>query len=911
MNSVDPPSPSQVPGLLISVETEEQLLESIRTGFKMALAKNTLSRALTESTSGDSQVSGGYTTTYTLEASVDEHDYVKYDGNHLFIAPTRGLDCCFIVNEAINDSPELIEEQWFNINENSFAVARINMTDIDTDTLTYSISGGADQALFEIIASTGTLSFISAPDYEDPEDSDQDSVYLIQITVSDRNGSTTNLSVTITVHDTLEGTAAADTLSGGFDNDTIYGYEGGDTLVGGAGNDTLYGGDNFDTLKGEAGDDILDGGEGKDSLAGGDGNDTFVTRAGDGHSGFLLTSFITDFEDEGDLIGLDNGLTFSELSIEQGTAGKVTLGGAGSTIYYDYTSHTLVSITATGEYLLIILNTEKNSINAADFTDMTLSAELASLELTAPEDLRAIRIMSTDPAVAGVSEVGNIPLDDDRTIEGLYIDANQLALINSTGWWGRWGVSYERFETWAVQSVGLQIYDVASPEEPSISWKMELEGGFVSSRKLGNLIHLVVRHTPEIEGLIYYTDNADEIANNEALIDSLVIEDVLPKVKINGVEEVMMEAANCLVVDQNHELAPEENGFPTLTLIIAVDLVNPAIVNATCYNESTNGVYVSENAIYLTQAEYTDEDEHKTLVHRFSIVTGIDYSGSGKVDGYLSGGSNVDFRINEFQGYLRLVTTTWKGEEEDRWDHQLYLLRKSSGALEMETVSMLPNQKYPDPIGKPDEDLYGVRFLGNKLYLVTFERIDPLYVLDLTNPLDPKIAGELEVKGFSDFLHPVSDQLLLGIGADDEGLVKLELFNVEIIEAPYSLGAISLVEGADWSYSEARYDRHAFTYLGDTSADRFTVPVTLTYQEVEGGYRQEQQLHLFEITEKDNPSVASMIPVGHLSALDHPKGNWGGSRFRSVLHDDAVYYINDEFVWSALWTNPYNQTGPH
>ena len=640
MNSVDPPSPSQVPGLLISVETEEQLLESIRTGFKMALAKNTLSRALTESLSGDSQVSGGYTTTYTLEASVDEHDYVKYDGNHLFIAPTRGLDCCFRVNEAI-------------------------------------------------------------------------------------------------------------------------------------------------------------------------------------------------------------------------------------------------------------------------------SAELASLELTAPEDLRAIRIMSTDPAVAGVSEVGNIPLDDDRTIEGFYIDANQLALINSTGWWGRWGVSYERFETWAVQSVGLQIYDVASPEEPSISWKMELEGGFVSSRKLGNLIHLVVRHTPEIEGLIYYTDNADEIANNEALIDSLVIEDVLPKVKINGVEEVMMEAANCLVVDQNHELAPEENGFPTLTLIIAVDLVNPAIVNTTCYNESTNGVYVSENAIYLTQAEYTDEDEHKTLVHRFSIVTGIDYSGSGKVDGYLSGGSNIDFRINEFQGYLRLVTTSWTGEEEDRWDHQLYLLRKSSGALEMETVSMLPNQEYPDPIGKPDEDLYGVRFLGNKLYLVTFERIDPLYVLDLTNPLDPKIAGELEVKGFSDFLHPVSDQLLLGLGADDEGLVKLELFNVEIIEAPYSLGAISLVEGADWSYSEARYDRHAFTYLGDTSADRFTVPVTLTYQEVEGGYRQEQQLHLFEITEKDNPSVASMIPVGHLSALDHPKGNWGGSRFRSVLHDDAVYYINDEFVWSALWTNPYYQTGPH
>ena len=448
---------------------------------------------------------------------------------------------------------------------------------------------------------------------------------------------------------------------------------------------------------------------------------------------------------------------------------------------------------------------------------------------------------------------------------------------------------------------------------------MEVEGGFVNSRKVGDLIYLVVRHTPDIPDLIYYTDNEDEIAENEALIDALTIDDVLPKVTVNGVEDVLLEADDCFVTDPNHELAPEERGYPTLTVILAVNVADPGIVRVACYNESVDGLYVSPSAIYLSQAEYTTEDsisgsgtEYKTLVHRFSISAGLDYGGSGKVDGYLSGGSNADFRLNEFQGDLRIVTTTWTGAEGDRWDHQLFVLRKSPTALELETVATLPNATYPESIGKPDEDLYGVRFLGTKVYLVTFERIDPLYVLDLADATDPQFAGELEVTGFSDFLHPIGDDLLLGLGADQDGFVKLELFNVAAIDAPYSLGSISLGEDANWSYSQARYDRHAFTYLADVEGvDRFTVPLTLTYWGDGLGYRREQQLRLFEIRNKDDPTTSSINALGYLSAVNHPGGRWGGSRVRSILHDDAVYYVNDEYVWTAMWNDPFNQTGPH
>ncbi|MEE3278245.1 MAG: beta-propeller domain-containing protein [Pseudomonadota bacterium] len=643
---VVPPVTGEAPGLLIEVSSDSQLLESIRTGFRTGLAENVQARAFA-ATSADAESAadggGSYTTTYTLETSVDEHDYVKYDGSHLYIAPTRSLDCCFILE---------------------------------------------------------------------------------------------------------------------------------------------------------------------------------------------------------------------------------------------------------------------------DDAQSTTSADDASTTTT--NDARSIRILSTDPDTAGITEAGTIPLDDDRTIEGLYVDDGRLATINSTGWWGIWGRAFEDFSTWELQRVGVEIHDVSDPGSPTRTWGMEVEGGFVNSRKVGDLIYLVVRHTPEIPDLIYYTDNEDEIAENEALIDALTIDDVLPKVTVNGVEEVLLDAEDCFVTDPDHELAPDERGYPTLTLVLAVNVVDAGIVRTACYNEPTDGLYVSSNAIYLSQAEYTAEDEYKTLIHRFSISAGLNYSGSGKVDGYLSGGSNSDFRLNEFQGDLRIVTTEWTGAEGDRWDHQLFVLRKSATGLELETIATLPNATYPDSIGKPDEDLYGVRFLGTKVYLVTFERIDPLYVLNLTDPSDPQIAGELEVTGFSDFLHPIGDDLLLGLGADQDGFVKLELFNVAAIDAPYSLGSISLGADANWSYSQARYDRHAFTYLGDIAGvDRFTIPLTLTLWGDGLGYRRHQQLRLFEIRDKDDPTISSLNAVGYLSAVNHPNGRWGGSRVRSVLHDEAIYYVNDEFVWTSLWNDPFNQSGPH
>ncbi|MAJ80588.1 MAG: hypothetical protein CMK30_04565 [Porticoccaceae bacterium] len=521
-------------------------------------------------------------------------------------------------------------------------------------------------------------------------------------------------------------------------------------------------------------------------------------------------------------------------------------------------------------------------------------------------DKRSIRILKTEPASASIEQVSSIELDTMHTVEGLYVSGSQLAAISSSGWWGSYGSEFLRVSRWREQTTVLDIYDIGDIGSPTRQFNIEVEGGFVSSRRKGNNIYFVTRHTPSISGLDYFP-TAEQQTENELLIDSLTVADILPKVTVNGEPSEAIKSQDCFLFDPDNDQAPAEIGYPTLTLVFAIDLVSNSLSKAMCYLESTNGIYVSENAIYLTQVD-ASSSKSKTIVHGYDLSSDLNYLGSGVVDGALYLNSNRDFRINEHEGYLRVVTTDRDFDSDDQFDHRLSILKLNEQELRMDLISTLPNESHPKEIGKPNEDLYGVRFFGDTLYLVTFERIDPLYVLDLSIPSDPVIAGELTVTGFSDFLHPVSEQLLLGLGQDESGLVKLELFDISQMNFPLSLGA--MVPGSDenarWSYSEARYNRHAFTYQQiNDDLDRFLVPVNMGLYSDESGYKNEDRLYMFELRNKSIPNLASIFEAGKITT---PSG-WD-NRNRSFIHDDAVYYLNGTEVWSTFWGSPSDQKGP-
>ena len=516
-------------------------------------------------------------------------------------------------------------------------------------------------------------------------------------------------------------------------------------------------------------------------------------------------------------------------------------------------------------------------------------------------ELRSIKIMATDPDQATVSEAGNILIDDNRTIEGLYTNGNQLASISTSGWWGMYGDAFMNPSIWRGQTTGVSVYDISNVSAPELDWKFEIEGGFVTSRKKGDIVYLVARHTPQIDYYIDYPTIEQRDANEE-LLDDVSSTDILPKAFINGEETSLLSATDCLMINDEHELAPDQYGYPTMTLLVAVDVKNKQLVNTTCYLEPTSGVYVSQNAIYFIQSEGWGDDS-RTLIHRFNLSSSLAYSGSGKVNGHLYGSGQMDFRINEHDGYLRVVSSQWTGDSEDNRDHQLAVLKHYPADYSMDQVATLPNEEYPNEIGKPNEDLYGVRFFGDTLYLVTFERTDPLYVVDLSEQENPIIAGELEVTGFSDFLHPVNDDLLLGLGQDENGLVKLELFNVASMENPISLTALSIGEDSDWIHSPARYNRHAFTYQQvNENQDRFTIPVTLSSNTV-AGYTQENRLYMFNLFNKDVPDSASIMNSGFISGGSN---NWwsNNDRQRSFIHNSTVFYVNDQNVIPSFWQYP-------
>jgi uncharacterized secreted protein with C-terminal beta-propeller domain len=514
-----------------------------------------------------------------------------------------------------------------------------------------------------------------------------------------------------------------------------------------------------------------------------------------------------------------------------------------------------------------------------------------------PPSSRSVRILETDPNNATARVVGAIALPERTSIQGMYTRGDQLIALTSEVFYGGFGSPWLAVPVWAPQKFGLQFYDVRDAANPRAGFSATFDGVFVDSRRIGDFVYLVSRHSP--------TALLDPAAR--AAIDSVPLGDLLPKVIVNGITRPLVDPSRCYVTNDTND-----SGYAVITSITIVPIDNPASFTTTCYNEDAYGVYMSEQALYLTQIRPTPTGRNETTrVHKFALTgASVAYRGSAEVAGVVWRGGQADFRINEHQGLLRMMTTQLTSDASDSFSHQLIVLRQSATALALEVAAQLPNERRPERIGKPNESLFGVRFFGERAYAVTFLRVDPLYAIDLATPTDPRIAGALEVPGFSELLHPVSEGLLLGVGLFDTGGIKVELFDVSNLAVPQSRGSVRL--GGRGSHSEALYDRHAFAYLPGATLDRFALPANLFSED--GQYRfVSAGLHLFEIANKLQPSQAVLRTAGRV--VPQTGSSQGviapAARNRAYLHDDAVFYVRDEDVWAARWSAPGTLNGPY
>ncbi len=259
--------------------------------------------------------------------------------------------------------------------------------------------------------------------------------------------------------------------------------------------------------------------------------------------------------------------------------------------------------------------------------------------------------------------------------------------------------------------------------------------------------------------------------------------------------------------------------------------------------------------------------------------------------------------------------------EEDFGRHHLTVLRESADGTKLEQIAQLPNNARPARIGKPDENIFSARFVGDRAYVVTFRVIDPLYVIDLRNPEDPQITGELEIPGFSTLLQPVGENLLLGVGqevpATGENIiqgVKLALFDVGNIAQPVSLGEVII--GKRGSYSPALGNHHSLTLLEVDGRYRAAIPIERHASGVDLSEGVEEEfayyswsdsgLYLFDVDPVAGTLSQAETVIVDEATTDQPFSNFGIYNGRSVLHDEAVFFVNDGSVWSSLWGQDQN-----
>ncbi|OED36782.1 hypothetical protein AB833_25555 [Chromatiales bacterium (ex Bugula neritina AB1)] len=499
------------------------------------------------------------------------------------------------------------------------------------------------------------------------------------------------------------------------------------------------------------------------------------------------------------------------------------------------------------------------------------SSSLPIVPNTPPEEtLSAYRMDKNNSAVLSRLKLTG----EGRTTEGMYLHRNggsrDLVLLSRS--------SFNSWEYWrsASQWAGLQTriswVDASDAGNMSITRSVDIDGQLISSRKIDNRLVLVTRYHPQIRDIITYPVSEDDIQRNRELIERADDAEFLPTYTVDDGSAASIIADNrcyksgpsVAETSQSDEsqLTPYYR-YPSVISIVTIDLNTRNVqTNNACFVGDTETIYVSQNALYLATTEYSysvttdsrgeplirySQPEITTEVHKFSFSNNGAplFKGTGSVSGHLGWNpKRKPFRMSEKDGNLRIVSF-----DESRSGSPVTLsVLGESGTSRLSTVSTLPNDRRPDPIGKPGESLYASRFIGDRAYLVTFRLTDPLYVLDLSNPRDPSIAGELELPGYSDYLHAVNDSLLLGLGKDaiaDDGSswgdgrgawyqgVKLALFDVSDASNPFV--AQSIVVGKRGTHSPALANHHAFAWLpsNGTRNARMAIPLSLHDENVE------------------------------------------------------------------------------
>ena len=505
-------------------------------------------------------------------------------------------------------------------------------------------------------------------------------------------------------------------------------------------------------------------------------------------------------------------------------------------------------------------------------------------------------ITGSKPKVISRLQVGNM------SVQSLFLSGDTVLLFGST-----WGNVYPLMEADAefgpvYPSPTWQIIEVDIRGDAEIVRTMSVDGQFVSARMVDDSVRVVLTSGPvgfewsypSGSGLSAERKATEE---NRDIIRDSTAENWIPYYLVTDADGDV--TAEGILFDCERASHPEEFSGLNMLSIMTIDIANGLdVVDSTGILANGDTIYASAGSLYVATQDWnnwrwiqtgneSDRPQAVTTdIHKFDISDPqfTSYVATGRVDGYLLS----QFAMDEHNGLLRVASTsqpTWWGSGLES-ESMVTLLEEDGGEL----VEI----GYVDGLGK-GEQIYSVRFMGDVAYVVTFRQTDPLYTIDLSDPRRPEVVGELKILGYSAYLHPIGNGLLMGIGQDatETGRLKgtqVSIFDVSDLAHPVRVDQHTLAEGSN---SEIEYDHHAFLYWEATGLTM--VPLQ---QWSWDGKSESAFFGAVGLTVDEDGELHEVRRIAHPGG-DNDDWDWRAQIQRSIVIGDSVYTVSAKGIMKS------------
>lgn len=393
------------------------------------------------------------------------------------------------------------------------------------------------------------------------------------------------------------------------------------------------------------------------------------------------------------------------------------------------------------------------------------------------------------------------------------------------------------------------VYDISDKANPKQVRQVGLDGYYQNARMIGDNIYFISTKSA------YYYTGMKESEILPATLDT-----------ITGANEEKAVAVTDIAYFKDTDSY-------SYMLVAGFNIMGKQPANIETFFGANGTVYASEENLYIAETNY-DYRNSTSTIYKFNLDgSQIALQCKGEIKGNL----NNQFSMDEYEGNLRIATTEGYDEEAT---NQLYVLDEN-----LKEIGKI------EDLAK-GERIYSVRFIGKVGYIVTFEQIDPLFVIDLEDPKNPQVKGELKIPGYSSYLHPYDETHIIGIGYNTKSnghggvtnsSMKMSMFDVSDLENPKEMFNIS-IGGTSYTYSELQHNHKALFYNKDKNLIGFPVE-----------YRKEKtskyvdSFKLFRIDLENGFEEAGEI--------EHAR-NYYSDIERAIYIQDTLYTLTDEDITS-------------